>query len=394
MVNLCKFGARPPRIRIFSHLPSPRFGHIDKFLQQQASIGVHESSREFSVNLVAAQKKLGKYSLPRRSAWILKFVQSATELGCPELHLKLHKDGIELRFAPGYLPPLNELREGLEKLRPRNQGEDHLFSGLLALHSLDGELYLESAGKRWFPAENRPTESVGDPSLPPKLVYKRSPRSFWEQLKNRLWSNAALLEELRLNCYPAPVQIFVDQRPLLFGEGDIPILSGLIQGEGEAALDYYGQIERETGKRNITFCNWGSSRPPQIGYAVQVRATDSREDSSLSMEWIRSGVVVQRSTVVLVRRRGLLGRILIPTRGLKFDASGFAVKKDDESKAREVKGATYLGTAVEAAKGDLARPRRWEKFLASAYPDASPAKIESLIHQLDRFVDIGKNDFS
>ena len=369
-------------------------GDLDQYLQSQAEGGTFESEREFSVNLIAAQQKMGRYALPRRTAWLLKFVQAATEAQCGELKMALHRDRVKIDFPENSLAPVVELRNGLDTLRPRNLTEDHLFGGLLALHSLGGELYLESGKRRWYPAEDRGLEEIDEPSTCPKVVYIPKKRGFWEQIRARLWFTTALMEELQQNCYPSPVELHLDSMPLKFGRGDVPLASGLIKGQAGSELDLHGQLQRETGKKNITFSLWGSSRPPAIGYAVQIRVNGENQPSSLSMEWIRSGVVVKRETIEIRGSKRLIARILISTRGLDFDATGFAIRECDESRERQALGATYLEHAVEAIKGELNREGRWERFLDKNYPESKVPTAWALADQLDSFYYGGKQYFS
>jgi hypothetical protein len=368
--------------------------HLEQFLQGQAEAGEYESSREFSVNLVAAQQKLGRYALPRQTAWLLKFIQSATEYGCPDLGLRLGKERVEVRFPRNALGPLLDLQSRLQALCPANLGEDHLFGGLLALHALGGQVFVEDREQRWYPAQSRDLETLDAPAEYPTVIYIPRHGGFWEQLKARIWYTANLLQELRENCYPCPVELTVDARPLNLGAQDVPLLSGLIKGDPGADLDYYGQLQRETGKKSVTYCLWGSSRPSHIGFAVQLRISPENKESSLSLEWIRSGVVVKRSTANLPGSKRLVARILIPTRGLKFDASGFAIKDDEESRARQAVGATYLEHAVEAVKGELSRQNRWEKFIHQNDSQVTIPKPSILIEQLDGFIELGKHHFS
>lgn len=363
---------------------------MSQFLETQAADGVYESSREFSVNLIAAQQKLGRYSLPRRTAWILKFVQAATEAGCERLDLKITKDRVEVEFPDGSFSPVKGLRERLETLRPQNLAEDHLFGGLLASHALGGELYMESAGLRWYPAETRDFENLPEVVNTPRLIFLPKRLSFWEKIRARLWFTAALMEELQQNCFPCPVNLHLDSRELTFGYQDVPLASGLIQGQEGAELDFYGQLQRETGKKDVTFSLWGSNRPPHIGYAVQIRVSGKKEPSTLSMEWIRSGVVVKREVLETASSKRLIARILISTRGLQFDASGFAIKDCEESRERQAIGATYLGQAVQAIKGELSREKRWERFLDKNYQEVQVPTAEELANQLDTFNDWAK----
>lgn len=371
--------------------PAHTTSGVDKYLESQAEAGVFESNREFSVNIIAAQQKLGRYSLPRESAWILKFVQAATELGCPQLHLWFTKDEIVVEFPEPFLTDILSLRNRLETLSPQNLAEDHLFGGLLALHALGGSCFVDIGAKRWYPAESPDFEEI-DPKPRTRVVYQPDFSSLWQKLFNRPWLTSNLLQELRDNCYSCPVELVVDSRALDAGADDLPLISGLVKGKPGGELDYYGQIKRDTGNKKRTFCQWGSRRPNPIGYAIQARITEGKAKSALSLEWIRSGVVVKRQDVTLSGRR-LLCRILIPTRGLQFDASGFAIQDNEEARERQALGAAYLEHAVEAIRGELHRHNRFARFLERNYPEVRVPSVDDLTEQLDLFVIMGQRKF-
>lgn len=366
---------------------------VDNFLQSQAQEGEFESSREFSVNLFAAHQKMGRYALPRNSAWLLKFVQAATELNSPHLDIKLNRAEVSITYPSGLLGDIAELENRLNTLMPSSLAEDHLFGGILALHSLPGELSIVQDDKVWHPLSDQEIQDSAELQEGLKVVYRPEKGGFWAALRARLWFTSGLLTELEENCYACPVDLRVDAKSLTHGERDIPLISGLISGKKGEELDLYGQLSRDTGKRTV-YCNWGSNRPTTIGYAVQIRVTPQRSPSTLSLEWIRSGVVVKKSVLEQTNGRQLIARILIPTRGLHFDATGFAIRDNDESKNRAAFGATYLEHAVEAVMGELAREDRWNRFLRKRKENPSVPRVDDLLDQLLSFIDSGKRYFS
>lgn len=357
---------------------------LASFLSEQSQVGsTLEQNVEFSVDLVSAHTKLGKYVFPRQNAWILKFVQAATEAYSSELQVRLARDKVEIEFQPDLFQELTGLQRNLASLKPGNLAEDHLFGGLLALKTLPGELYLEQSGERWFPLDERGIVTGESRSKTLSVVYKPTRLSFWERLRHRIRFTADLQEELNSYCYASPVRLILDNRPLEQGESDLPLLSGLIKGNQGAHLDLYGQIERDTGKKDRTFCTWGGKRPPHAAYAVQIRLSEKRSAGFLCVDWIRSGVVVKRERRAIKGSLPLLVRILVPTRGLKFDASGFAIKECEEATSREREAATYLDYAVKAVKGNLMRGDKWALFIGRHYPHYYHVDPNKLYQQLD-----------
>lgn len=362
-----------------------------QFLSEQSQVGrTVEQSLEFSVNLVAAQAKLGRYALPRESAWILKFVQAATAAGCPELLIFLTRERVELKFPVATFSPLSTLQANLDHLNPANLAEDHLFGGLLALKALPGQAYVEQSHQRWKPAE--PLEPVptdyGGQQL--RVVYFPKSKSFWYTLRHRLRFTLELQRELQEFCYACPVRLMVDGQLLQFGVSDLPLVSGLIKGESGSHLDLYGQLTTDTGQRTRTYCSWGSNRPSHTAFAVQIRLLDKHRGNTLSVEWIRSGVVVQKEQLEISGKLSLQARILIPTRGLSFDVTGFSIQESSEATERQRKASLYLLEAVEALKGDLRRSSRWHRFLNTHHPDRAPIDTQALIEQLEHSFQAGR----
>jgi len=356
---------------------------IHGFLEDLAGEGHYESRREFSVNIIAAQQKMGRYSLPRKSAWILKFVQAGAESGSETIEVGLGRDAVSVRFSPNSFQPLLKLRERFEVLRPMGLGEDHLFGGILALHSLGGKVRVYEGEMMWEPLCAEPvTESDSTDGL--RIVYRPEVRGFWSRIRHRLWFQQALMEELKSSCYPAPTRIVADGRRLGSEEKEMPLLTGLISGREGAHLDYWGQIADE----NSIFCGWGSSRPEFIGFAVQVRLKPKGQESILSLEWVRSGVVVKRDQYQLFGRHRLMVRVLIPTRGLEFDASGFAIRESNEADERRRLGSKFLKEGLLALKGELSKTGRWRRFVNKWGWEGRLPDPHQIVESIDPFVDV------
>lgn len=368
---------------------------LDSFLIQQSQAGTAcELDREFSINLIAAQQKLGRYSLPRPSAWVLKFVQAATESGCRDLDFTLGRDEITLEYAGNPFGPLSTLRDSLDSLRPQSLAEDHLFGGLLAALASGGEVFVEHEGNRWYPTGQSEFEPLAAACAAFRVVFRPPSQSFWDKLRRRLWFNSGLMEELQTNCFASPVNLRVDSVPITIGDTEIPLLSGLIRGEEGSHLDLYGQVLADTGRKNRTYCRWGSYKPLFVAYALQIRLTSVTrvgKPSKLSIEWVRSGAVVQREELEFESGYQILARILVPTRGLEFDASGFSVRESQEAVERRGKAIPYLVHGLEALSGDLDKLERWQRFLKQNYPHAKAPDLASIRSQVYSFVKAAKS---
>lgn len=129
-----------------------------RFLDSQRGQGQFDSTAEFSISLEAAQRKLGQFSLPRPTAWVLKFVQCAYALQCERLDIRLSEKSVAIVFPPGTLDRPDQLLSRLEGMKPESEGESHLFAGLAVLKSLPGRL--EISDDRFWKEQGEPPFSV------------------------------------------------------------------------------------------------------------------------------------------------------------------------------------------------------------------------------------------
>lgn len=344
-----------------------------QFLESQHQQGSFQSSDEFTVNVLAAQKKFGSYALPRPSAWVLKFVQAATEAGCERLDVVFSETDVSIELRGGDLPQLASLQDSLQTLSPASPAEDHLLGGLLALHSLEGASYVEWEGRRWYPLEDiEPERSEDRESL--LCVYELPELGFWTKLRSRLSRTVTALEELHRWCYACPVQIFIDGQPLDAAYNEIPLVCGFLPAESnEPILELGGAFERDRSDRKSIYCPWASSRPGRTACAVRVDHRRKVKDENICLDWIRSGVVVKREATE-VGDRSVLSRVVLSTEGLRFDLTGFDFEETPISRRRRIRGVYHLNQALLSLRGDLDRDSRWQRFLNKRHPHQSFAQ--------------------
>lgn len=344
-----------------------------QFLESQHQQGSFQSSDEFTVNVLAAQKKFGSYALPRPSAWILKFVQAATEANCQRLDVWFSEGEVSLALQGGDLPGLTRMQDSLQTLSPDSAAEDHLLGGILALHSMEGASYVEWEGRRWYPLEDLEPERVeeGESLL---FVYELPEWGFWARLRSRLSRTVTALEELHRWCYACPVPIFIDGQALEMAYNEVPLICGFLPANSnEPGLELGGAFERDRSHRKSIFCPWASSRPGRTACAVRVDHRRKVKEENICLDWIRSGVVVKREATE-VGDRSVLSRVVLSTDGLRFDLTGFEFEETPASRRRRIRGVYHLNQALLSLRGDLDRDSRWQRFLNKHHSDRSFAQ--------------------
>ena len=341
-----------------------------QFLEEKREVGEFESTSSFSVNLEAAQSKLGRFTLPRPTAWILKFVQCANELGCENIRITMGKEEIEVVLGrPGDFE-LRDISDGLTGLTPKNPTEEHLFTGLIALRNMPGAVLLQDSKRSWnlkADSEVQKSEYSGDYGL--KMSYHPEPLGFFEKLRRRLTQTIGILDELQTWCYASAVPVLVDGAPLQPAQPFIPLLNGLLTDDPRTRVRVGSSVQSGEYDRKKIFSSWASSKSSKFSYAVRIEHRPSVPEPSICLDWIRSGVIIKREAKNVRACKTALIRTLVPTNGLRFDLTGFDFEETDTSRHRRRRGAFYTWHGLQALQTRMALRRRWENFLMEQYPE-------------------------
>jgi hypothetical protein len=337
----------------------------------------------------AAQRKLGQFSLPRPTAWILKFIQCANELQCERLDVALTEQSVRISFPPGALPSLSTLHHRLDVMRPENQAESHLFSGLSVLMSMPGRLQIREGSFQWDANSDDSPVKV-DESVPGlKLEHQPEGLNFWERLRARLTKTVGILDELELYAYASPVPIYVDAVPLHQTIDSIALLNGVLTDQSKTWLKVGGSLLTEDDDRSSVFCDWGANRARKYSSCVRIEHRRRVTQPNICLDWVRSGVVVKREGQSVPKSDGLLSRTLVPADGFKFDLSGFDFGESEESRYRRRRGAFFTWYALRGLEKRV-RPNRWGKFLRQESGDIPTwvLSAEGLQQEVDALVDV------
>lgn len=299
---------------------------------------------------------------------MLKFVQAATEANCSKLDIAFADQKIRVWLRDGVLPSSLEFRDNLQGLSPDTVIEEHLLGGLLALHEMEGSVSVESGGHRWSPFSDGAAERVPlEGGM--RVVYSPPRQGFWSRLRGRLAQTITALDELQTWCYACPSQITIDGQGLAESQAEIPLLVGLLQGApSDGVLRLGGTFARAEVRKKSIFCHWASSNPPNLACAVRIDHRRKVPGKNVCLDWVRSGVVVRREATK-VEGLSLLSRVVIPTTGLQFDASGFHFEETALVKRRRARAAYHLNDALLSLRGDLGRDSHWHNFLSQQHPD-------------------------
>ena len=85
---------------------------LNAFLSDQADDGVKDSEGDFTISHTNARRKLAKFALPRKHAWVSKLVQAAVAWDVRNLHMAQNKTETQFFLEPksaGALPTENEI---------------------------------------------------------------------------------------------------------------------------------------------------------------------------------------------------------------------------------------------------------------------------------------------
>ena len=339
-----------------------------RFLDSQRGEGQFDSTAEFSISLEAAQRKLGQFSLPRPTAWILKFVQCANELQCERLDIRISERSVVLTFPPGALPPKDVLSQRLDGMRPKSQAESHLFAGIAVLKSMAGILELRD-----------------DPGQGLRVEHCSEKQSFWDRLKARLSKTIGILDELQLYAYASPVPIFVDSVPLNTTFDTVPLLNGVLTDQAKARLRVGGTVLTEDDERADVFCSWGANRSGKYSACVRIEHRRKVTQPNICLDWICSGVVVKREGQPVRGSESLLSRTLVSAEDLTFDLSGFDFGESERSRTRRRRGAFFTWYALRGLEKTMT-DSRWTKYWKEQgeppFPVLTAGELEAEIHAL------------
>lgn len=353
-----------------------------EFLNSRRRAGQAMGEGEITLDFKSAQRKLGRFRMPREQAWALKFVQCAQALEIDRIDFFSSRRGVEIVFRTDELPPLESMIEGLETFANCSEPEEHLRAALLALTAQPGEVQVCYQGASWDGRE----VSVGEGNSETfrcTLAYQRA-RAFWKWLKFRITASSGLHTELTQFAYLAPVNVYLDQRPVGLESSKMVLLNGVLNDRSGLVLQVGGDIMCGEAWPQPVFTPWARNQSPTYSYVVRADYLGPGQREDISLEWVRDGVVVERETRELDSKMGVQVRVLLSADGLPADLSGFALRDNEDRLWRRRRATFYAWHGLKALQRQLRYPRQWEIFLRKLEPEQTVPKREELLAEVER----------
>ena len=354
-----------------------------RFLQTKRSQVKEQEEGEITLNLEAAQSKLGRFRLPRESSWILKFVQCANALEAKRLEIRSCRRWVEVCLPNPGLPPLEKLKLGLETLTSCSLPEEHLRAALLALRYKPGTLTVQYGGMRW---EGEELTEVESEEQSPKFVCRYEHPglgAFWSWLRARLGVASDLYGELFRYAYLTPATVLLDNNIVHRDPPPIILLNGILNDRSGLTLRVEGDILWGKNWDYEVFSHWARNSSRTFSYVVRVDFVGPGRREDVSLEWVRDGVVVERETHDVYSRGGVQVRVLLPADHLPTDLSGLSLQQNEDLLWRRRRGSFYARHALQELRQRLEEPDCWQRFVHHVQPGVS-VKRETLVEEIGK----------
>ena len=344
---------------------------LNAFLDDQADDGVKDSEGDFTISHKNARRKLAKFALPRKHAWVSKLVQAAVAWDVRNLHMAQNKTETQFFLEPksvSSLPTENEIvntllsgkvvaETALEHfcLALRASVEQAGLSFILAIN--DGEVKPQPvyAGEYYGSvSESERLDSHYDRGKGITLTLRHAPAVGTETpVRHLLGSHSygiPIIEELRDYAYTSPVPLrcsglrldgFLNCRAFLHNA--VPLLTTGVRNleESHELMSLPASFE-ERQFSYLTHPNrarrgYGGSRDFDGVYLLSTKiGADGakRKARRSSINWVKDGVVVETQALA-VATESLSISIYANATGLRSDLTGFQLVVDRFRLARE-----------------------------------------------------------
>lgn len=355
---------------------------LSSYLEDQAEEGTKDSEGDFTISHQNARRKLAKFALPRKMAWVSKLVQAAVGWKMKEIIAGQSDTATQFFFytdTPSDLPTENEIVSTLLSgnvaadtpvehfcLALRAVVEQAEMSFILAIN--DGDLKPKPiyAGPYYAGVSEADRLSDNyDRGVGITLTVRHAPDIDGNtpilNIINQGRFGIPIVEELKAYAYTCPIPIvlsglhiegFLDS-PIFQGQKTPLYLSGISSLENspeelplppsyeEKFLSYLThprRARRSYGGRKKFACAFTlSSKPHNEGQVQMLRRS--------TFNWIRDGVVVQTNSLYVPTR--LLGlSIYANAEGLRSDLTGFQLVESEDRKEREQEVLEKVGVAL------------------------------------------------
>lgn len=289
---------------------------MDGFLSGAAEAGDFDSEGEFSVDWVAADRKLEEFYRQHPGLWVVKFIQTALALRATGVHVERGYDRLTLAcslFAAG--PSLRDL------LLVRSEAQEYLVTGIKAVFACEPEL--DKVTLISVPHQGQATrvvlkrqmsgveqEEVGQ-GVYRDLLFGTSQKgspfyisltwsnvAWWRSAARRLRREILLRSVCKERLGLCPVPIFVQGQTMGMGSGKpfpalaveyvvAPLTADVVvrelePGHGSRTLDIFGTRVEKLGAHRRLLTRWssadgellaGSSEHPLVDLEILAKAS-------------------------------------------------------------------------------------------------------------------------
>ena len=383
---------------------------LNAFLNDQADDGVKDSEGDFTISHTNARRKLAKFALPRKHAWVSKLVQASVAWDVRNLHMAQNKTETQFFLEPqsvGSLPTeteiVNTLLSGkvvaetaLEHfcVALRASVEQAGLSFILAINDGDVKPQPVYAGEYYGSvSESERLDAHYNRGKGITLTLRHAPAVGADTPISHLLGSYSygvpILEELRDYAYTSPVPLrcsglrldgFLNCRAFLHNA--VPLLTtGVRNLEKSPGLMRLPTSFEERQFSYLTHANrarrpYGGSRDFDGVYLLSTKLSADgikRKARRSTMNWVKDGVVVESHALEVVTE-SLSISIYADATGLRSDLTGFQLVEDDVRLARE-------GELLQEVGRDL---NRWRTRLDDFFrPDQDESSYLDLKHDQD-----------
>jgi hypothetical protein len=366
---------------------------LQRLLQTASQVGTLDSQGSFTISGDAALGKLANFQLPRKSAWILKMVQSAVTAEATFLSIAQSNETTTFVFHPGVEFRVEQIKEAL--LSPQLVGPtaiQHLAVGLRAVGFGDGRAFTLALDKEdvrtyfgWDGTQLAQRVETLPESGPPKLTLGVAfpPEDLGRSLGGLIKSKGratAEYQEIVSNGEVCPMPLIFDGRridslqaphpdetlgntaTLSVGwtpyskEASLPCLM-LPQGLPEESASWR-PTDKFTDSRVFYFD--GDLKQThttcivklRYGYKVESHRSKHRSFKFQSLKrrsfysWVKDGVIVHRE-LSKITHAPVCFEVYLSAEGLNTDITGFQLRTDTEYHRRAIAARDQVRFQVE-----------------------------------------------
>ena len=168
-------------------------------ISQLVAEGRRESTGSFSMDVIAAQRKLSNVARLEPGLLLGKLIQAAVAAGATQIRFTVEREAVQAKIN---FP---------ERARTDQRVQQYLASAVALGQSLSPrELFWECAGKRRHFAQKQSTDGWLDTEGPCLFRYLAPALGFWEGLKSSIFGRNSMHNLVHRRVYLCPIPVYLD----------------------------------------------------------------------------------------------------------------------------------------------------------------------------------------